>query len=296
MERTAHSGIGRETQVNRPPEIVIAGCGALGSRLATRYHARGLRVEGFNRTGPGDPPPPWKITAADLTQEKEVVAISERWGGSPACLFVCLSSRGGDAAEYRRVYLETTSRLLDIWQPVRVVYAGSTSVYSRTDGAWVDELTPAEPSRETGKILRQTEQKVLESGGIVARLAGLYGPGRCALLKKFLVGSAFLDGDGEKFTNYVHINDAAAAMTVLAEKGEGGTIYNVSDGNPLSQREIYEWLAKQTGRPMPPARPPDLERKRGWSNKRVASDRLRALEWQPRWPDFRTGLGALLSE
>ncbi len=46
------------------------------------------------------------------------------------------------------------------------------------------------------------------------------------------------------------------------------------------------WLARHFERPLPPAAPPDFARKRGWTNKRVANARLRALGWAPRFPSF----------
>ena len=57
-----------------------------------------------------------------------------------------------------------------------LAFTSSTSVYAQGDGEWVTEESPAEPDRETGRVLRATEEFVLAGGGIVARLAGIYGP------------------------------------------------------------------------------------------------------------------------
>lgn len=281
--------------MNGAPEVVVAGCGYLGSRVARRLHRAGKEVLGINRTGrlEGETAE-WSMRSADLTRDSDVETLAAEWGGPLEALVVCLSSRGGGPQVYRKIYLETTLRLLRLWRPGKIVFTGSTSVYPQTGGEPVDETTPAEPSRETGKILRETENHVLAVGGVVARLAGLYGPGRCALLKKFLADEAFLEGDGGKFTNYVHIDDAAVALALLIDRGEPGHIYNVSDGTPLTQLEIYSWLSERTGRPLPPVGPPDLKRKRGWSNKRVSSSRLQQLGWSPAWSDLRAGIGSLL--
>ena len=72
---------------------------------------------------------------------------------------------------------------MDELRPGRFVFCSSTSVYGQTDGACVTEESPATPGRETGCILRETEDLVLQRTGTVARLAGIYGPGRSVLLR-----------------------------------------------------------------------------------------------------------------
>ncbi len=132
-------------------------------------------------------------------------------------------------------------------------------------------------------------------GGVVARLVGLYGPGRSVLLKKFLSGEATLEAGGSRWLNQIHRDDAAAALRRLAEPDAPPGIYNVSDGTPLTQLALYQGLAERLGRPLPPEGPPDLARKRGWTSKRVSSARLRALGgWEPRFPSFFQALDGLL--
>ena len=48
-------------------------------------------------------------------------------------------------------------------------------------------------------------------------------------------------------------------------------IYNVTDSTPATQLEVYSWLADHFHRPLPSYGPADLERKRGWTNKRVCN-------------------------
>ena len=72
---------------------------------------------------------------------------------------------------------------------------------------------------------------------------------------------------------------------MLIEKSGAG-IFNVSDDTPMPQREIYAWLAQRFARPLPPSGPIDLNRKRGWTSKRVSNAKLRALGWTPKFPSF----------
>ena len=204
------------------------------------------------------------------------------------CVLFSASSGRGGAERYRAVYLEGARNLAAVFAGARLLYTGSTSVYAQTDGGWVDESGPAEPDRETGRLLRETEEVVLAAGGTVARLAGIYGPGRSILLRRFLAGQAVIEGDGGRWINQAHRDDIVQALAMLSRTPDavGPAILNVCDDRPLTQLECYTWLAKHFGRPLPPVAPPDYDRKRGWTNKRVSNARLRALGWAPRFPSF----------
>lgn len=204
--------------------------------------------------------------------------------GLDAVIHSASSGRGG-AEQYRRVYWQGGRNLLEALAPKTLLFTSSTSVYAQADGGWVTEESPAEPDRETGKILRETEEMVCAAGGIAARLAGIYGPGRSVLLRKFFMGEAVIEGDGERMVNQIHRDDAATACAALIQRGAHG-IFNVADDTPLAQRAVYSWLAEHFQRPLPPSGPIDLNRKRGWTHKRVSNAKLRALSWAPQFPAF----------
>ena len=186
------------------------------------------------------------------------------------------------------MYLEGARHLLDIFAAKCFLYTGSTSVYAQTDGSWVDESSPAEPDRETGRILRETEDLITAHGGATARLAGLYGSGRSVLLRKFLAGEGMIEGDGSRWMNFCHRDDAAAALFAMATAPElPPGVYNVADDTPLTQLDCYRGLAELTGCPLPPFGPVDHGRKRGWTSKRVSNARLRSsVAWKPLFPSF----------
>jgi nucleoside-diphosphate-sugar epimerase len=166
-----------------------------------------------------------------------------------------------------------------------VVFVSSTSVYAQTDGSVVTEETDAAPDRETGRILREAEEVALAARGAVARLAGIYGRGRSVLLKKFFSGEARIEGGGERWLNQIHREDAATAIAAIVRTRAPG-IFNVADDTPLTQRSLYSRLAESFGRPLPPDGPIDLNRKRGWTHKRVSNAKLRTLGWAPKYPSF----------
>lgn len=263
-----------------PRRVFIAGCGFVGLETARYLHDVGWEVVGGSRTGVMAETP-FRTIPCDLSD----ISTLQGLGQFDAVVHCASSSRGG-ADQYRKVYFQGARNLVSVFPAARFVFTSSTSVYAQIDGSWVTEESSAVPDRETGKILREAEDHALESGGCVARLAGVYGPGRSVLLRRFFTGEAVIEGDGSRFVNQIHRNDAASALARLVERGATG-VYNVADDTPLTQREVYEWLAAHFEKPIPPTGPVNTDRKRGVTQKRVSNAKLRALGWFPRYPSFR---------
>jgi nucleoside-diphosphate-sugar epimerase len=161
-------------------------------------------------------------------------------------------------------------------------------VYAQRDGSCVTEESETKPLRETSRILLDVEKLILDKGGIAARLAGIYGPGRSALLSKFLNRTATIDTENDRLVNQVHRDDIASALFVLLNGAAqpSAQIYNVVDDQPTLQSECYRWLAQRLNRPLPPIGESQPQRKRGDTNKRVSNAKLRQLGWAPQYPTF----------
>jgi nucleoside-diphosphate-sugar epimerase len=266
--------------------ILIAGCGYVGQATADLFHAAGWAVEGWTHSAGSAAKlsaKPYPVYAVDIANKAEVGA---RVGTFDAIIH-CASSGGGDADAYREIYLNGARNLFDPFGGARMLFTSSTSVYGQRDGSWVTEESQTKPARETGRILLETEELVLGNRGVVARLAGIYGPGRSALLSKFLVGTAAVDPENDRFVNQVHRDDIASALFLLLNRPSWvREIYNVVDDEPILQSECYLWLAEKLNRPVPPLGGSSSISKRGASNKRVSNAKLRAIGWIPRFPTF----------
>lgn len=222
-----------------PRRCAVVGVGFLGSRLlALLSGARGVEL----RRG-------------------EDAADPSVWEGHPLPerIFCCQSTRGGDAAAYRRAYLGVLGALPGA---ARVIWCSALSV-----GA-------AEGAR--AEVLRTAEQGVLARGGVVARLAALWGEGRCELLRRHCAGEPRLPGPPQRRLNYVHADDAARALLLLAEAPSG--CYDVC-GESLTHAEAYAMLEELTG--IPAAAQESAAGHRGHSSALPDTAALRALGWQP---------------
>jgi nucleoside-diphosphate-sugar epimerase len=266
--------------------ILIGGCGYVGTAAADTFHAAGWMVEGWTHSAAAAAQlmaKPYPVIAVDLTQREQVNARVENFD----LVIHCASTRGGDLDDYRRLYLEGARNLLDRFIGSTVLFTSSTSVYAQREGEWVTEDSPAQAEHEKARILAETEQLVLGRGGVVARLGAIHGPGRSALLKKFLRGDTVIDPDNDRFTNHIHRDDIATALFLLAETPAGAkAIYNVVDGSPMRRSECCLWLAQKLKRPAPRAGNVPGSVKRGRSNKQVSNAKVRSLGWTPQYPSF----------
>jgi nucleoside-diphosphate-sugar epimerase len=269
------------------PRILIAGCGYVGEATADLFHSAGWNVEGWvhsKQSAARLSVKPYSICVIDVSQRGEV---AERAAAFDAVIH-CASSRGGDAEAYHQIYLNGAHHLLETFPKAKILFTSSTSVYAQRDGLRVTEESETKPLRETSRILLEVEKLILGKGGIIVRLAGIYGPQRSALLSKFLSGTATIDPNNDRFVNQVHRDDIACALFVLLNRQSqtSAQIYNVVDDQPLLQSECYRWLAQKLNRPLPPTRKSERPRKRGNTNKRVSNAKLRQLGWTPDFPTF----------
>src|SRR5260370_2599568 len=184
------------------PRVLIAGCGYIGEAAADLFHGAGWTVEGWTLSAESAASltaKQYPVRKVDVSQPDQVAECS----GMFDALVHCASSSGGDAEMYRKVYLDGARNLLEVFPGSKLLFTSSTSVYAQRAGSWGTEESEAKPRRETSRVLRETERLGLSARATVARLAGIYVPGRSALLSKFLAGSATIDPENDRFVNQV---------------------------------------------------------------------------------------------
>lgn len=263
--------------------LLIVGAGYLGSEIARQAGTHPVVTTTKSGGGPHE--------ACDLASSCEVAALARRHP-VPEIVIHCASSGRGGAEAYHEVFIRGARNLAQSFPDSHLVLTSSTSVYHQTDGSEVDESSLTRPIRETSRLLLEAEEIILRAGGTVVRLAGLYGPGRSVILRKFLEGSAVIEEDGRRILNQIHVEDAASALLHLAfRKAEG--LFNVSDDRPLSQQECYQGLAAHFHLPLPPVGEKNTSRKRAWTHKAVLNRKIRASGWHPSFPCFFDALDQL---
>ncbi|MXO97012.1 SDR family NAD(P)-dependent oxidoreductase [Erythrobacter aquimaris] len=177
-------------------------------------------------------------------------------------------------------------------------YLSSTGVYGDAKGAWVDEGSPTGGGRRTARA--QCDARWLELDARVFRLPGIYGPGRSAF-ERVREGKAHrIDLPGQVFSR-VHVEDIVSGVVAAIENGAPAGAYNLADDLPTSQNAVIEEACRLLGSEPPPLvsmEEADLSpMARGFyaENRRVANGKAkRLLDWKPRYPTYREGLGSLL--
>lgn len=276
------------------PRALIVGCGYLGREIAGGLFARGWDVTAWTQSADSAAAlghNAFRVSAVDVSDLDFVRKTGDREGALDWVIF-CVSTKGGDVEKYRRVYLNGAGNLVRGLCFGRLVFTGSTSVFGQTDGSIITEETPALPGTDTAKILAETEQIVLARNGVVARLSGIYGPGRCAFLSQFRAGRIAAPED--RLLNTIHRDDAAAAILKMLDSTEGTGICHVTDDGGITHRQAFDFLVEKLRQPE--AALPSENPRRGRTNKRISNAKLRSLGWQPKFPTFLDGLATLLGK
>jgi nucleoside-diphosphate-sugar epimerase len=274
-------------------QILIAGCGDVGSTLGLALVAAGHNVLGLRRTINQLPAGIHGI-AGDLAQPASLA------GQLPACdiLVYCAAASSHDEAGYRAAYVDGLANVLAALpvQPHLLLFTSSSAVYQQADHSWVDESSPTEPERFSGRIMLQAEQRALNSGipATVVRFSGIYGPGRNHLINQVRSGLGAAATPAH-YSNRIHRDDCAGVLKHLIDRHLLGKplepVYLASDDAPAALHEVTQWLADELGLQIRATRPT----RRGGS-KRCRNTRLKACGYRFIYPDFRSGYRALLRE
>jgi len=286
-------------------KCLIVGCGYVGLPLGSELVRLGHEVFGLRRSTSAEnelKAAGIKPLIADITKPGTLAKLPHEFDW----VVHCVSSTGGNAEDYRKVYFQGTCNLAG-WLSAaglkKFVYTGSTSVYGQTDGSQVKETSPTEPAAETAKVLLETEKLLLAAvtdrkiPAVILRVAGIYGPERGHWFKQFLKNEARIEGDGSRFLNMIHRDDLIGIIIAALKNGRPGEIYNAMDDEPVSQTNFFQWLAATVGKYPPPSVPenPEENRQRGVTNKRVLNRKLKMeLGYQFKYPNFRKGYSAEL--
>jgi nucleoside-diphosphate-sugar epimerase len=189
-----------------------------------------------------------------------------------------------------------------------IVYLSTIGVYGDHNGAWIDEDAPTKPNSARNRARVVAEQEWIAFGTrsgkkiIVLRLAGIYGPGRNALVNLREGRARRLVKAGQVF-NRIHVEDIARAIEAAFAANAPSGIFNVTDDEPAPPQDVIAYAAELLGVASPPEIPFEsadlmpMARSFYSSNKRVSNKRLKEqLGVTLAYPTYREGLRALVTE
>jgi nucleoside-diphosphate-sugar epimerase len=190
-----------------------------------------------------------------------------------------------------------------------IVYLSTIGVYGDNGGAWVDEESTPRPGSPRSAARLAAEEAWRRFGAehgrsiAILRLAGIYGPGRNALVTVAQGKARRIVKPGQVF-NRIHVTDIAQAIDGCFAQGAAG-VFNLADDEPAPPQDVIAFAAELMGKPPPPEIPFD-EARAGMSamaqsfyaeNRRVRNTKLKqTLGVQLAYPTYREGLRALFAE
>ena len=204
----------------------------------------------------------------------------------PDALVFCAAPDERSEAAYRALFVDGLRRLLDRLQLGRLLFVSSTAVYAQDAGEWVDEASLAQATSFNGRALLDAERELAgHEWAASLRLSGLVGPGRDWLQRRARAGTA----NAPRWSNRIHVDDAAAALSTLLDAPGLQPLYLGSDDQPVRECDLQDWL-RQNEQLAPVAHldGPD-------SGRRVRNQRLRATGWSPGHADFRAAYAKLFA-
>jgi nucleoside-diphosphate-sugar epimerase len=253
---------------------IIVGAGDVGGRVAQALNDKAHQVIAVSRSA-RDMANGIQSLAADVSNGAGLTKLPQR---ADALVF-CVAPDERTPEAYRRLYVEGLQRVLQQTQFGRIVFVSSTAVYAQDGGEWVDEQSPALAETFNGKILREAETICHQhAAGTALRFTGIYGPGRNFMLRRALAGEA----GRAHWTNRIHVEDVASAITHILSLASPKRIYCGNDDCPALESEVLAWLRSPEAdiSLLPPLQT---------TGRRVRNDLLRASGWQPNYPNYRAG-------
>jgi len=187
----------------------------------------------------------------------------------------------------------------------RVLYYSTIGVYGDHGGGWVDETSATLTRTARGLARLEDEARwtaAARARGVeadVLRLAGIYGPGRNALVNLRQGRARRIVKPGQVF-NRAHVDDIAELTGLALTRGLKGQIWNVADEEPAPPQDVVAYAAALLGVPAPREEPFDQAQLSPMAaefytdNKRVSIVKAKTLlGFVPAYPTYREGLRAL---
>ncbi len=183
-------------------------------------------------------------------------------------------------------------------------YLSATSVYGDSNGNWVDELSPTNPTEVRGKRRLLAEKLWIDSGlpTHIFRLGGIYGPERNQI-EAIKNDSALKIIKENHYFSRIHVDDICSSLIKSMEQPSPTGIYNIVDDCPTPASDVLDFLCDKLGKsrlkgiPFEKAEISPALKSFYADNKRVSNGLTKEkLNWQPTFPSFKEGYMDILAK
>ena len=220
-------------------EVLIAGAGYTGTRIADVLHQAGTTVCVSTRASsfalPG-------IVHHVIDFDSDGVGSIAVERETTVIYLVPPDSQSETDTRIRQFF----ERVLN-GSPDRLILISTTGVYGDCDGRWVDETSPLNPQTARARRRADMEQFATtwarrnEVQLVILRVAGIYGPGRIPV-ERVAKGLVFPPRSQTGYSNRIHVDDLVRVCVAFVQSNSSGT-FNVADGNPTRMIDYMNLIA-----------------------------------------------------
>lgn len=225
-------------------ELIIVGCGDVGTRVAKLAAAQNLSVTALSRGNKiplGTDIHGVVFRQLDLDNPENLCGMNL----SGAAVLYSAPPPGGGIVDTRvRNFLAS---LAPDCKPAKILYISTTSVYGDCGDETVTEERAIKPTNHTAKRRCDAERRFSKWGSehgvpvVILRVAGIYGPGRIPM-QRILTREPLLNEHEAGYSNRIHADDLAAVCMAALAKGEDGDIFNVCDGEVSKLTDYFNTI------------------------------------------------------
>ena len=288
--------------------VFIAGAsGVLGRRLVALLAARGHEVRGLARTAAAEATVRQAGGAPATADLFDADSLARAADGCEVMVHAATAiprRKAPSAADFSlndRIRREGTRALLDAASRTgarRFLFQSIVWAARPDDGAPFDESTPPPRTDPIALSALDGEEMVAAAGFSTLRCGWFYGSdaGTREMAASLRQGTLPLIDGGKVRLSFLHLDDAASAFAIAAERAGTG-LWHVVDDEPAPLGDFVRELARLIGAAAPPVVPAgDAPRFTSIPMVTSAAQFNRDFSWLPQYPTFREGLAQTVRE
>lgn len=233
-------------------EVIIAGCGYVGKKLAQQLYASNVNVTALVKTTESKQALPPHYNALQYDCDEANVVTNINYKDKTVFYFIPPPSQGTTDPR-----IQNFLNSIPVKQsPEKIVLISTTGVYGNCGNDWVDESRPPAPDTDRAHRRLAAEQYLAywcdkqSVSYSILRVPGIYGADKLPL-QRLKQARPILKLDESPWSNRIHVDDLVqACVKAMAYKGKF-LIFNISDGHPSTMSDYFIQVAKVMKLPEP---------------------------------------------
>ncbi len=232
-------------------DVVILGCGKLGSRLATNFSGKGISPLSVSRT----PHARLAKNGINFLQVDFDQALPAQLPLKKTVVYYFIPPQASGTSDRRISNFFKSIACTGL--PKRIILISVTSIYGDCHGEWVTESREPAPNSDRARRRLDGEQQLLDWSSTnrvdycILRVPGIYGPDRLPL-ERIKSTKPVISPEQAPYSNRIHEQDLLEICLRLYDHDSINTLYNISDDCPTTMTDYFFQIADKFKIARPP--------------------------------------------